>query len=72
MIEPHTGIFLGTISAAVREKLWQKICSKTKDGGCIMIYSAQKEQGFDVEFWGATKRNIIDYEGLKLVHIPKK
>jgi CRISPR-associated protein Cas2 len=30
MLELKSGVFMGTISARVREKLWQKICSESR------------------------------------------
>jgi|GEM_PF-5638225 len=35
----------------------------------MLVYDARNEQGFEIEFWGATDRWIVDYEGLKLVRI---
>jgi CRISPR-associated protein Cas2 len=67
MLEPHAGVFVGKISAMVREKLWEKICSKVRDGGCIMIHSTNNEQGFSINVWGITQRTIVEYEGLMLV-----
>jgi len=70
MLEPHTGVFVGTISGMVRDKLWEKVCNKSRGGSCIMIHSAQTEQGFSVRIWGSPKRMISDFEGLQLVTIP--
>jgi hypothetical protein len=38
-------------------------------GAGMLVYDARNEQGFEIEFWGATDRWIVDYEGLKLVRI---
>lgn len=67
MIEPSAGVFVGTLSAAVRERLWKMICAEAEGGRCIMIYSAANEQGFAVRTWGDSER-VVDYrEGLCLV-----
>lgn len=70
MIEPKTGVFVGALSAMVRDKLWEQVCEKSRGGGCVMLHTANNEQGFDARFWGATRRQITDWEGLRLVTIP--
>jgi CRISPR-associated protein Cas2 len=71
MIEPKAGIFVGRLSATVRDKLWETVCAKAKDGGAALVYAAQTEQGFAVRTWGERARELIDWEGLTLVRIPK-
>lgn len=66
-LEPKAGVFVGKVSALVREKLWDKAVEKSKAGGCLMIYSSNNEQGFQIKSWGKTARSIIDFEGLFLV-----
>ena len=67
MIEPKSGIFVGKISALVRDKLWDKTCKNIKKGGCILIFSTNNEQGYGVRTFGDTTRKVINYDGLNLV-----
>ncbi|HEY79739.1 MAG TPA: type I-E CRISPR-associated endoribonuclease Cas2, partial [Caldilineae bacterium] len=46
LIEPHTGVFVGHVSAMVRERLWMKVCSKLRGGGALLIYSTNNEQRY--------------------------
>ena len=71
MIEPKANVFVGRMSAMVRDKLWERACEKTKGGAALMIYPARTEQGFTIRTHGPTSRQIVDYEGLLLVRIPK-
>jgi CRISPR-associated protein Cas2 len=71
MIEPRAGVFIGTVSALVREKLWEKTVKASPEGGGIMIYRSPTEQGFAVRTFGETSRSLRDYEGLTLVKIPE-
>lgn len=71
MIEPKTNVFVGRMSARVRDKLWETTCQKSKSGAALMVYPARTEQGFAIRTWGDTSRQIVDYEGLLLVLIPK-
>lgn len=70
MLEVHPGVYVGTLSARVRDKLWQLICSRNALGGSLLIYRARNEQGFKVEANGDTSRSLIDIEGLTLVRKP--
>jgi CRISPR-associated protein Cas2 len=67
LIEPHAGVFVGNVSALVRDKLWSKCCETLEVGGIIQIWSTNNEQKFDVRVFGDTRREIVDFEGLRLV-----
>jgi CRISPR-associated protein Cas2 len=56
----------------VRDKLWDAVCAKSRDGGCIMVYNTNNEQGFALRTHGATARSLVDFDGLTLVRIPEK
>src|SRR5690606_35261687 len=70
LIEPHPGTFVGRVSAMVRERLWMKCCRARRDGGVIMIWSTNNEQGFSMLMQGYTRRRLVDYEGLLLICKP--
>lgn len=72
LLEPRAGVFVGSISAMVRDKLWEKVCKASPEGGAMLIYRAQTEQGFRIETFGETTREIVDMEGLQLVYVPTK
>jgi len=69
-IEPKAGVFVGKVSAVVRDRLWEKACSMAGGGGCIMLYSSDHEQGYRIRSFGETQRTIEDLEGLFLVRVP--
>ena len=71
LIEPRAGVFVGDVSALVRDKLWEKCCTRiTAGAGAVQIWTTNNEQGYDVRVWGHIQRRIVDYEGLKLVCVP--
>ena len=70
MIEPKTGVFVGKMSALVRDKLWQRVQSKLKGGAAILAYPSNTEQGFTIQSCGETTRELVNYDGLMLVKIP--
>lgn len=72
MLEPKAGVFLGRLSGMVRDRLWEKIGSRKGDrGAALMIFSADTEQGYDFRILGDTSRLVEDFDGLKLVCLPK-
>ena len=66
LLQPHTGVFVGHVSARVRDLLWKRIEKSLRDGAGIMIYPATSEQGFEIKTIGHTKKIIQDFDGLKL------
>lgn len=67
MLEVSTGIFVGTLSAAVRDLLWEKCCAKRDTGHCVMAHRAPNEQGFTLRMDGDGSRRLVDFEGLQLI-----
>lgn len=70
MLELRAGVFVGTLSALVREKLWELVCQKMAGGAGLIVYSTNTEQGFAIRFWGETGKVPVDYEGLTLICTP--
>lgn len=72
MLELRAGVFIGDLSAMVRDTLWKMICSKVRSGAGILVHNAANEQGFDLRFYGDTSRALEDFEGLKLIRVQPK
>ena len=72
LLQPKAGVFVGHVSAAVREKLWTRALRYKRTGGVIMIHNCNTEQGFAIRTYGETTRQIEDFEGLFLVKTPLK
>lgn len=70
LIEPHPGVFVGHVNAMVRDRLWKKCRENKRAGGVVQIWSTNTEQRFDIRMAGATRRDVVDYEGLKLIRVP--
>ncbi len=70
LIEPRTGIFVGHVSARVRDKLWEKCITKGKTGGIVQLWSTNTEQHFAVRMHGDTSRCLVEAEGIQLIRIP--
>lgn len=67
MLELRPGVFVGNISALVREKLWETICQKSKGGAATLLHSAANEQGYKIRTFGDTNRQVKNFDGLQLI-----
>lgn len=70
LIEPKPGVFVGQVSALVRDRLWEKCVKQRGEGGLIQIWSTNNEQHFDIRTWGETDRSMVNLEGVWLVRKP--
>jgi CRISPR-associated protein Cas2 len=70
LIEPHTGVFVGHVNAMVRDRLWKKCREAKRAGGVIQAWSSNTEQRFEIRMTGTTRRDVIDFDGLRLIRIP--
>jgi CRISPR-associated protein Cas2 len=69
LLEISAGVFVGKVTARVRDLLWQRTLEMVKNGRAIMVYSADNEQGlaFKVHRHEWTP---IEIEGLTLMLRP--
>ncbi len=67
MVEPKAGLFVGTMSAMVRDRLWEKVKKEMKERGCMQIYTTNNEQRFLIRSHGTTRRKVVEYDGLQLI-----
>ena len=70
LIEINTGVYVGNISARVRDKLWERITENIRSGQATMVFRATGEQHMDFRVHNTTWKPV-DYEGLKLIMRPR-
>jgi len=66
MIEVAAGVFVGNPSARVRNRLWNLLADRVRDGQVIMAEPAQNEQGWALRTAGRERWLPIDLDGLIL------
>ena len=71
LLEPKTNVFVGDVTAMVRDRLWGRVCGGSRSGAAMLVHTADNEQGFSVRAWGETSRELVEHEGLTLVRIPR-
>jgi CRISPR-associated protein Cas2 len=70
LLEPKAGVFVGRLSAQVRDLLWDHVCKECGEGGAVLVHASSSEQGFSVRTWGRTRRIVDDFDGLQLIRRP--
>lgn len=71
LCEINTGVYVGQVSARVREALWDRICENIRDGQATMVYSFANEQRFEFRTHNTAWR-VHDFDGIKLMMRPKQ
>ncbi len=74
LLEPRAGVFVGHISAEVRDRLWDHVARslgerEAVDAAAVLVHSGDNEQGFAFRIHGDPTREVVDFEGLTLVRM---
>lgn len=72
LLEVRPGVMVGNVSALVREKIWEKVCSAIPTLDAVLIYTDKNEVGFNMEMTGQPQRSVVDFEGIPLIKIIDK
>ena len=69
LLEINTGVYVGQVSARVREALWKRICDNIGSGQATMVFTTNNEQHLDFYVHNTTWR-VVDFDGIKLMKHP--
>lgn len=69
LIEVTTGVYVGSVSALVRDLLWEKCVQYARGGRCCQLYRTNSEQGFSIRMHGEKTRTVEDFDGLQLISV---
>ena len=69
LLEISAGVFVGTCTSRVRDRMWERVIEHVKDGRAIMVHSTRGEQrlAFRVH---RHEWEVIDVDGIKLMRRP--
>lgn len=70
LLEIAPGVFVGHVSARVRERIWVRVKALAKGGRAIMVYSAANEQHMSFEVHQPDWQPV-DCDGLELISRPR-
>ena len=63
------GIFVGSVSARVRDQLWNAVTEVVADGAAVLVHPAPTEQGYAIRTAGTRRRVPVDFDGLTLMRM---
>ena len=69
--EISTNVYVGRVSARVRDEVWSRIVKNCGSGKAVMIYGVDNEQRFDYKTYNSDWEPF-DLEGLKVMMKPIK
>jgi CRISPR-associated protein Cas2 len=67
LTEPAPGLYVGSVSARVRDELWKTVAATVGTGAAVCIYPDENEQHYTVQTAGKRRRNVFDSDGLQLI-----
>jgi CRISPR-associated protein Cas2 len=67
LMEVAPGVFVGRVTARVREHLWTRVCRYAGEAGQgLMVYAARSEQGLSFRVVGSSWQPV-DADGVMLI-----
>ncbi|MBB6100006.1 CRISPR-associated protein Cas2 [Deinobacterium chartae] len=69
LLEASTGVYVGQVSALVRDLLWEKCVTYARRGRCTLLYRTNGEQGFAIRLHGDRTRTVLNFDGLDLIGV---
>jgi CRISPR-associated protein Cas2 len=67
LLEVRPGVYVGKVSARVREMIWDQVVKGIEDGNAVMAWSTNTESGFDFTTLGTNRRIPVEMDGIKFV-----
>lgn len=67
MLQVSAGVFVGKLSAKVREKVWDLVKDEGSELNGTLCATDDSEQGFQIKQLGNAVYSIEDFDGLPLI-----
>lgn len=67
LTEPAPGLYVGTLSARVRDELWKVVSASVGPGAAVLAHPDANEQGYTLRTAGERRRIPVDFDGLTLI-----
>ncbi len=66
LLEISAGVYIGNVSARVRQRMWARVIEFVETGRALMVYSARNEQRLSFEVHGHDW-TPVDFDGVTLM-----
>jgi CRISPR-associated protein Cas2 len=63
------GTFVDSVSARIRDQLWNAITDVVADGAALLVHLTSAERGYAIRTAGARRRVPVDFDGLTLMRM---
>jgi CRISPR-associated protein Cas2 len=70
LLEIAPGVFVGRVSARVRDGIWQRVCAHKGSGRALLVFSADNEQRLQFRCHDSAW-DPVDFDGLMLIRRPR-
>jgi len=67
LLEIRAGVYIGDVSARIREMVWEQVTTFANEGNVVMAWATNTESGFEFQTFGENRRIPVDLDGLRLV-----
>ncbi|EBP1705024.1 type I-E CRISPR-associated endoribonuclease Cas2 [Salmonella enterica] len=67
LLEIRAGVYVGDVSAKIREMIWQQVSVQADEGNVVMAWATNTESGFEFQTFGENRRIPVELDGLRLV-----
>ena len=67
LLEVRAGVYVGNVSAKVRNMIWDQVIEGTEDGNAVIVWSTNTEAGLDFDTHGKNRRIPKFIDGVKLI-----
>ena len=67
LLQVRAGVYVGDVSAKVRDMLWEQVEAGLEGGNAIAAWSTASESGFELVTLGPSRRTPVQFDGLTLV-----
>lgn len=56
LLEVRAGVYVGDVSAKIREMIWEQIAGLAEEGNVVMAWATNTETGFEFQTFGLNRR----------------
>jgi len=67
LLEVRAGVYVGVYSARTRDMIREQVAALIGEGDAVIAWTAPNDAGFDFETYSRSRREPVDFDGLKLV-----
>jgi CRISPR-associated protein Cas2 len=72
LLEVRAGVYVGSVSAKVREMIWENLETGAEMGNVVMAWKTNNDSGFTFKTLGSNRRLPVEWDGLQLVQFAKE